>query len=423
MFERNSMQPQRRVVSDVRPAHSKKPLPERPLPREPELQKPLRSRIRKPVFKIPRINSSYRVIAGALGTIGLIAAIISYIYWSATLTVVLVPKKSTFTISNAIPMVLDAKEFSLASTKQGEGVSAESKAFSTRASGTLVVYNNYSSDPQTLVERTRFQTKDGLIYRSKTRITVPGKQGLLPGSIEVGVEADAPGEKYNLEKAEFTIPGFSGTPKFKGFYGSTKTAITGGASGQGKVVGNTEARVLLDSLASSTMAELHGSFPSSITNDYISFPSMYSFAITERVTDPPIGSPAEKFFGEVQGSAKTLAIAKQTYTEALAKALFKDQYHEGSYMLADSSSLSFSNIRFDYEKQKITFSIEGQAVFQAIIPIEELKKQILSASNAHALDNILASFDGIARAEETFQPALFRRVPRDINHLVIEVRP
>jgi len=67
-----------------------------------------------------------------------------------------------------------------------------------KSSGKIVVYNNFSSEPQRLIVRTRFENPEGLVYRIPESIVVPGrinKNGAtIPGSIEVEVFADEVGE-------------------------------------------------------------------------------------------------------------------------------------------------------------------------------------------------------------------------------------
>ena len=71
-----------------------------------------------------------------------------------------------------------------------------------KAQGKIVVYNNYSTQPQSLIKTTRFETPEGLIFRATENIVVPGiqvKNGKnVAGSVEVSVEADKPGTEYNV---------------------------------------------------------------------------------------------------------------------------------------------------------------------------------------------------------------------------------
>ena len=98
-----------------------------------------------------------------------------------------------------------------------------------------------SSDPQRLITRTRFQSPEGLIYRIAESAVVPGKttkNGVdTPGSIEVTVFADEAGDKYNIKKTDFTIPGFkSDASRFKNIYARSSTDMTGGFVGKMKTI-------------------------------------------------------------------------------------------------------------------------------------------------------------------------------------------
>ncbi|MFA5230373.1 MAG: hypothetical protein WC422_03050, partial [Candidatus Paceibacterota bacterium] len=95
-----------------------------------------------------------------------------------------------------------------------------------KAKGKLTVYNAYNTSPQILVQNTRFESPDGLIFRADARVTVPGatlKNGeIVPSSIVINVTAAETGNAYNISPVRFTIPGFKGTDRFTGFYGESQ---------------------------------------------------------------------------------------------------------------------------------------------------------------------------------------------------------
>lgn len=109
-----------------------------------------------------------------------------------------------------------------------------------KASGEIVIYNQHSTNPQTLIRNTRFETPAGLIYRIEESVTVPGmtERGgeKNPGQIRVKVYADEPGEKHNIGLTDFTIPGFRGLPQYENFFARSATPITGGFVGRMKKV-------------------------------------------------------------------------------------------------------------------------------------------------------------------------------------------
>jgi hypothetical protein len=141
-----------------------------------------------------------------------------------------------------------------------------------RASGRIVVYNTYSTSDQRLVKRTRFEDAAGHIYRINESVVVPGMKELngeiIPGSIEVTVYAEEPGEMYNIGLADFTIPGFKDSgmiEQYEKFYARSKTEMVGGFVGMQKVARDEDierAHVELeDSLRARLFSECIASLP------------------------------------------------------------------------------------------------------------------------------------------------------------------
>ncbi|MFH1455198.1 MAG: hypothetical protein ABIF22_02675 [bacterium] len=113
-----------------------------------------------------------------------------------------------------------------------------------KATGKAILYNNFNTSNQKLIINTRLETKDGLIYKTRQSVVVPGIKTVsgvkTPGSVEVEIIADDVGDKYNMKlsdfKGDFTIFGFKGTPKYSKFYARQSTDIIGGLVGNIKKV-------------------------------------------------------------------------------------------------------------------------------------------------------------------------------------------
>ena len=133
-----------------------------------------------------------------------------------------------------------------------------------RATGTITVYNtNPSGTRLDLVNRTRFQTEDGRIYRMIGKQTIPGGRTIAgefqPGSKEIRVEADEIGTSYNLqEKGEqFSIPGLAKFKPFADSYAVSNTPIVGGFSGEKLIPNPQEEREARERLREQLKKDLH----------------------------------------------------------------------------------------------------------------------------------------------------------------------
>lgn len=110
------------------------------------------------------------------------------------------------------------------------------------AHGTVTV-TNLSSAPWDLAATTRFQTPDGLIFRTPTAVRVPAASAAAPGKLEVAVVADefdvnlqVIGDRGNIGPTKFTLPGLKNEENRKKLYGESFAPMVGGVTETVKVV-------------------------------------------------------------------------------------------------------------------------------------------------------------------------------------------
>lgn len=201
----------------------------------------------------PRKNGGVRlgIWVVAIICIAVLSFAVSFIFAGATVTIT--PKKQTIQIDSTVNAEKESAPGKLTYTvisvskEGGKTVPAGGEErVEKKASGKIIIYNNYSASPQVLVKNTRFETPDGLIFRINENVTVPGytksNSIVLPGFIKVTVTADKAGDEYNIGLADFTIPGFKGDPRYTKFNAKSDPAskIEGGFSGVVKKVADSD---------------------------------------------------------------------------------------------------------------------------------------------------------------------------------------
>lgn len=283
-----------------------------------------------------------------------------------------------------------------------------------KASGTIVLYNNYSSAPQRLIRNTRLETPDGLIFRTDASVVIPGQATVngktIPGSVEVLAYADYVGENYNLGLTDFTIPGFKGTPKFSTFYGRSKTAMQGGFNGVMKTISDADRSTAMKKIeveaAGKLLKDADAKKPNGTTlvnGAYtIVFSPLADASEGDSVTVGEHGILTGYVFDE---GALSLAIAKATLPN----------FDGNPVMISDFGPLSFTKkapTKTAANSSDLSFTLKGQARIVSITDTEAVKKAI-SGKPRKDIEGILATFKSIDKAEVTVRPFWISSFPSD----------
>ncbi len=282
----------------------------------------------------------------------------------------------------------------------------------TKATGKVVIYNNFSTAPQKLAIETRLNTTDGKIFKTDTALTVPGTKivggKVTPGQIEASVHADQPGSTYNIALSDFNILGFKGTPKYDKMYARSKTIMSGGASGQGIALSEADARVAheaaLGILRDKLVAEAKASLPESsvlLTGSYV---------IRE---DSDSGQTVSgKNVMIVKGSMYGILFNEAEFSKKIAETSI------GQYDGADIFIPKISSLTIDLKNKEtisdttsnISFSVSGQAKVVWQIPKSEILKKLLGAKKKNIATS-LSSFESIENVTVDMFPPWSMKLP------------
>ncbi len=288
---------------------------------------------------------------------------------------------------------------------KAEAPSSGDTTGSDKASGDIIIYNNYNSQPQTLIATTRFKTPEGLIFRIDKDVTVPGQATvngkITPGTAEATLYADAPGEEYNVGLKDFTIPGFQGTPKAQGFYARSKTPLSGGFVGTRKTVSAADLAVAKTQIESNLRAEILAQANSQKPDNFILYPNALTIIFT------PLGngtSTDKKVTVKESATAYAVVLDKNQISKYLANAF--------SISLASSSFSGIENLTFNFTDPKgydpkspnqLSFKLEGQLAVVSVVDVDKLKNDLKGISRSD-LSTVLANYASIKKAEVVFKP-------------------
>lgn len=291
-----------------------------------------------------------------------------------------------------------------------------------RASGNIIIYNNFNSLSQRLIKNTRFETPEGFVYRINKSVVVPGqsvKDGeKVPGSIEVTVYADEMGEKYNIGLVDFTIPGFKGSPRFDGFYARSKTSMEGGFEGEKLIADPIELK--------NAQEELRIELKKQITSEAFSQKPDNFYLFEDTIFVEFESAPTQQSGDEIEVIEKAVLYGALFNKEEFAKYLAKNTIASSgdeSVEIFDINTLTLiipnKEDSRPWEDREFKFELKGNVRIIWVFDEDKLK-QDLSGRAKKALITVLSGYPSIKEAEVVLIPFWKRSFPDDINKIKIQ---
>lgn len=327
-----------------------------------------------------------------------------------------------------IPGQLQFKTTAIEKVAVREVPATKSEVVSQRATGKIMIYNNFDDKPQRLITNTRFETKDGKVFRVLEPVTVPGKKtgadgAAVPGSIEATVTADEPGESYNIPPSEFKIPGFEGTPRYDGFYATSKNPMSGGFEGKRNTVEDEALAQIQTELETSLKTELaeQSKKPDQMPEGYYAFEGAFFYQFEKM----PIENSGDNVKIQVKGTLHNVLFDQAQFAKHLATAAIAG-YDDATIVLENPDEIKVTVATLEEDMQaempwqntSIRVRVEGTGKFIWQFDETQLKADLAGKEKA-ALQTILSSYPSIEKAEVTVRPFWNSSFPDDQEKIVV----
>ncbi len=302
------------------------------------------------------------------------------------------------------------------------------KFVTTRSEGRVLLFNAYSSSPQTLVSSTRLQAPSGKIYRLRDTLTVPGAKveagQIVPTSIAAVAIADEPGEAYNIGPTEFRIPGFRGSPKYQGFSAKAEQGFSGGFVGEARIVTEEDLRRASEDLTREIVAKLSGELKtkSPPAEDFL-VPDGGREVVIVSIESPKAGERHERYPVTVSARGRLMALSRFQLAETLAAIAALPPAPGLTLKFPPAQpELAIRDARFKSGAGELTFTASGKLHYYEEPDLPGLAA-VLRASTPEKAEAYLAS----RREIESFRikrfPAWLWFIPQRPGGLRIEIEP
>ncbi len=303
-----------------------------------------------------------------------------------------------------------------------------------KAQGKIKVYNAYSDVPQVLVNNTRFLSAEGKLFYSTERVTIPGgtyeKGKLIPGSLDITVVAAEAGADYNIGPSTFSIPGFSGSPKYTAFYGKSFSAMTGGFKGEIPKVTREDLERAKNALIAELSEKENNALQERASRELILVGGAVKQEVKEDFCSVQEGAEVSSFDFRTRMIMKALVV-KKSDLENFAKELILSRMlkeKEGNETFWSKREIQDESLKIDLKlesvdlesgKAVLTLAISGNAYYGFN---ESSLKRAVSGRSLEETKDFLESQPQIEKAEVKAWPFWIGGMPQQENKVKIEMR-
>lgn len=309
---------------------------------------------------------------------------------------------------------------------------ADGPYISTKASGTVTLYNYYGAQGQRLVAGTRFAGDSGLVYRLSSSVFIPAYKGsgsaIVPGTIRAVITADDPGAQYNLKNdgaMTLKIIAFTGGPRYENVFAKMHTDITGGFVGTKKTVNQALLASTTKNLESALLKALRAQAVAGVPSGYVTYDNAYGTSFAA----PAIGGEAAKTATvAVTGTFYNVTFKRSELVAKLAGSANVDRFGNRPFSTEGLESLEFTitnpSTWRPAKANTLIARLNGNMKLKGTVPEKELKQKLAGLSLADTRA-VFASYSPVIDISKSFGelfPSWAASVPKDENRISLLVK-
>jgi hypothetical protein len=384
-----------------------------------------------PEHQPPGRHNSHRAATFGLWFVGVVSILFVFFLFSVLFsetTVTVYPETADISIDQTYTAANDNSEesmpFSVVTATDSLEVNATTTGTEYReevASGDLTVYNDHTTESIQLVANTRFQTSNGLIYRARDAVIVPGQSSAgNPGTVTVTVYADEPGREYNVSSARFSIPGFTGTEFESGVYAQSSGSISGGIADEVPIVSTSTQQALETEVGDQLENQLVSAAMQDIPDGFILYDEALFFTSSLGTSN---ATTSEETSLTVEGELNAIVFDARQLSTYLATNYSDDISSQSDIRIQNLEDFEFSISDRDSftpsEGASFEFSLKGdsQIVWQYD---ERALVRDLRGLQKDRLNEVLVNYESIQRAEVVTRPFWKQNLPDDAAEIGIQ---
>jgi len=296
--------------------------------------------------------------------------------------------------------------------KQDNFPATGKKNIGEKATGTLTVYNSWDSNSHSFDAGTKFSSSSKT-FLATADFTIPGSSvregNLVPGTTSVKIEAENPGEEYNVKAGRFTILGLPAAEQDK-IYGTLANDLTGGFSKEVQVVSKQDYDNAKKKLTDELTVQVKQEFEQK-TKDKKVLDKAVVIPDPEITTSANIDQEAKTFQMKVKFREQAMVFDFNNFKDFITKLLAKQVPSDKMVAIPKDEDMGIIVDKTTYDKGEMNLTVNVNAKIATKISADKLKNAILGKKSTEA-EQYIKSQEGVSKVEIKMRPSWwFLKIP------------
>lgn len=274
-----------------------------------------------------------------------------------------------------------------------------------KASGTLSLYNYWDSNPQNLGVGTKFSSSSKT-FLGKSAASIPGTSirggNIVPGTASVEIEAENPGEEYNVPAGRFTIVGLSSAEQEK-IYGQSNKDITGGFSKEVSVVSESDFNGAKEKLTQEVSQELEEEFSQAAEGLEVLEKAKENQTL-EAKSSVEVEGEANDFNLKVSQRQRAIVFEQNNFRKFVFNYLEKQIPYDKMLTLGPDDQINPRVKETKYDEQVMNLEVSTTAKMSSRLEIEKIRQDLKGKSKKTA-EGYLQNLNGTSGFEIRYHPS------------------
>lgn len=369
------------------------------------------------------IRNLHKIIWPIVGIFIILIAIGVYLLLPKATITVFVPSedlKKTVQLSvsdkvtqpNLEQSVLPGKLVEVTAEKEDKFTTTGKKNIGEKASGTITIYNNLDSNSHKFEAGTKLSSSSKT-FITKSEVTVSGATvqnlKIVPGTVSVDIEAENPGEEYNVKAGRFSIFEIPSAEQ-EAIYGQSNKDLAGGMSREVQVMSTDDYNKAKDGILKELQVTVKNDLDKKI-GDSVLLEKALVTPEPEIITSAKVDQEAKDFQMKVILKEQALVYENKSLTEMLTTLLQKQVESNKMVKIATPGDISLNVDKIAYDKGQMDLTAGVLAKVSAKIEAGDIKSAIVSKKVSVAQEYILSQ-DGVKSVQIDFKPSWwFEKIP------------